>query len=550
MPCLTLLELWINMKKLIFALFLISTSIYASSQPPKLIVQLVVDQLRGDLLHQYQAGFSSSGFNYLLSHSLDYQNAHHPHANTVTCVGHATIATGAYPTLHGVIANEWFDAAQQKTIYCMEDLNSKILPTSRSKTPLPGRSPRNLLASTLSDELILAQKGRAFGVSFKDRSAITLAGHAGKAFWFDKENGGFVTSEHYYQNYPHWVVDWNNHFQPTDKTWFLTKSIEHYRYARAPRFKNRFAGFGQRFPHHLGKPSQAEYYKYLSMTPFVDELAADFAIRLLHEEKLGLEQDKTDYLAISFSAVDAIGHQFGPNSLESEDNLLRLDQTITKLLAAIDQQVGLANTLIIVTADHGISDSPAYLAKHHLYENQVLTTETVKNTLANALAQRFKLPSDTVVAIDLPYVYLNHRLINEHQLTVQVVGNYLTEQLRELPGVFQAYTLPLASREHDWLSAKVDKMAFPGRAGDLYIVPPPYQALADKSEQRVSHGTPWSYDSYVPLLFVNPAFKAHLIARPVYTIDIAPTLAALLQIKAPSAAVGQPLAEVEAYYEK
>lgn len=531
------------MKKIISLFFLLIATTVCAWQP-KLIVQIVVDQLRGDLLQQYQGQFSPSGFNYLLSHGVNYQNAHHPHANTVTCVGHATIATGAYPTLHGVVANEWFDKAQNKTIYCMDDPQAKILPTTRTHGNLAGRSPRNLLASTISDEIVLAQKGRAFAVAFKDRAAITLAGHAGKAFWFDKENGGFVTSDHYFKHYPQWVVDWDKRYQPSDKTWSLSKSITQYRYAKAPVFTHHFQAFGQHFPHHLGQPSGADYYKYLSMTPFVDEMAADFFIKLLHEEKLGVDADKSDYLAISFSAVDAIGHQFGPNSIESEDNLLRLDATIAKVLTALDKQVGLNNTLIVLTADHGISDSPAYLASHAMYENHVLKTQTIQDTITSALAQRFQLPSETVAGIDLPYVYLNHRLINDKQLNVHAVGAYLCEILRELPGVFQAYTLPLANTEPDWLSAKVDKMAFVDRAGDLYIVPPPYQAIADKSEQRVAHGSPWNYDSYVPLLFVNPQLKTQKITRPVNTTDIAATLAALLQIKAPSGSVGQPLAEV------
>lgn len=531
------------MKTLIYSLLLLLTMPLSAGQP-KLIVQLVVDQLRGDLLQQYHKEFSAAGFNYLLDHSINYQNAHHPHANTVTCVGHATIATGAFPTLHGVIANEWFDRTHHKTVSCMEDQSSKILPTSRSHSTLEGRSPRNLLASTLSDELILAQKGRAFAVAFKDRSAITLGGHAGKALWFDKENGGFVSSSHYYSEYPQWVMEWNKRYQPANKTWSLGKSIELYHYAKAPRFAHRFPAFGQDFPHHLGNPTAPDYYKYLSMTPFVDEMAADFAIKLLHEEKLGLSEDKTDYLAISFSAVDAIGHQFGPNSVESEDNLLRLDGTIAKLLAAINEQVGLKNTLIVLTADHGISDSSAYLDSHNLYENHVLTTQTIQDTITTALAKRFQLPRDTLVAIDLPYIYLDHRLITDKQLTVHTVAAYLTQIVRELPGVFQVYTLPLDNIEPDWLSAKVDKMAYVERAGDLYIVPPPYQALADKAEQRVAHGTPWNYDSYVPLLFINPQFTTQKITRAVTTNDIAPTLAALLEIKAPSAATGQPLAEV------
>ncbi|KTD20569.1 alkaline phosphatase [Legionella lansingensis] len=533
------------MKKILSLLFIFCSSLaLANSHPPKLVVQLVVDQLRGDLLSKYQQKFGPDGFNYLLQHGLDYHNAHHPHANTVTCVGHATIATGSYPSLHGIVNNEWYDRASHHEINCVEDQQSPILATKHSHKSNVGRSPRNLIASTLSDEIVLAQKGQAFAVSLKDRSAITLAGHAGKAFWFDRDNGGFVTSRHYYTAYPQWVNDWNDHYVAKDQQWDLSAPKNSYTFANAPRFKNRFPGFGQSFPHHLGAPDSETYYKYLSMTPIADELTADFAIFLLQNEKLGTSEQKTDYLAISFSAVDAIGHQFGPNSLESEDNLLRLDKTLAKLLAAIDKQVGLQNTLIVLTADHGVSDAPVYLASHHIAENKALKLSQIQKIIETTLAKRFQLPANTLQAISLPYIYLDHQIIADHQLFINQVSAYLAESLRQQPGIFQAYSIPLANTEHDWLSTKVDKMAFPERSGDLYLVSPPYQALADKSEQRVAHGSPWQYDSYVPLLFVNPAFTAKRITTTVNTTDIAPTLATILSIKSPSATVGQPLLDV------
>ncbi|CDZ76882.1 Alkaline phosphatase precursor [Legionella massiliensis] len=523
--------------------FLCSSLLFASAKPPRLVVQIVVDQLRGDLINLYHNEFGLDGFNYLLAHGLDYHNTHHPHANTVTCVGHATIATGSYPALHGIISNNWYDRKTGLTPYCVDDPQSAILPTPRSQKKMAGRSPKYLVASTLSDEMVLAQTGRAFAVSLKDRAAITLAGHAAKAFWFDKHNGGFITSQHYYSAYPQWVNDWNKHYQAKELTWKLSRPVASYHFAEAPKFINRFPGFGQTFNHQLS-PNADKYYKYLSMTPFADELTADFAINLLAQENLGKNPDKTDYLAISFSAVDAIGHQFGPNSLESEDNLLRLDQTLAKLFAAIDKQVGLQNTLIVLTADHGVSDSPAYLSAHKIIENQSINFTGLRKLIEEALAKRFKLPPNSLEAIMPPYLYLNHQLIEEQQLTISEVSSYLAEFLNQQPSIFKVYPLPLTKTDIDWLSDKVNRMAFPERIGDLYLVPLPYEAFDGKNKHRVSHGTPWQYDSYVPLLFANPAFKAQRIFKPVNTTDIAPTLAALLLIKAPSASVGQPLQEV------
>lgn len=537
------------MKKLklisLLTLFLLgSPLLFAKVNQPKLVVQIVVDQLRGDLIHQYQQAFGPKGFNYLLANGLDYHNTHHTHANTVTCAGHAAVATGSYPALNGIIANDWYDRKTGKTVYCVEDLQSPILPTSRSKKTLEGRSPRNLMVSTLSDEVVLAKKGRAFAVSLKDRSAITLAGHAGKAFWFDKENGGFVTSKHYYSSYPQWVNAWNSQYTAKKEVWTLSRDMANYRNAQSPRFSNRFPGFGLSFPHHTGAPGSSYYYKYLSMTPFADELTADFAISLLAHENLGKTPEKTDYLAVSFSAVDSIGHQFGPNSMESEDNLYRLDNTLAKFFQAIDKHIGLDNTLIILTADHGVSDASNYLAAHQLEGTRSITMAELHQTIVKDLANRFQLPEKTLVAVSLPFVYLDHQIINEHHLSINEVSRHLATNLRQLPGIYQAYPLPLTATETDWLSAKVDKMAHPERAGDLYLIPPPYFILAEQQEVRVNHGTPWQYDSYVPLLFANPGFKAQQFSRAVDVTSIAPTLATLMMIKAPSGAIGQPLPEV------
>ncbi|HHT0594544.1 TPA: alkaline phosphatase family protein [Legionella anisa] len=523
------------MKK-IMSLFFSLISLLANASPPLLVVEVVVDQLRGDLLQQYQDKFSSNGFNYLFAHGINFQNTYHVHANTVTCVGHATLATGTDPVFHGIIANSWFNRETQKTESCVKDLKSKILPTIHTKKPMTGRSPQNLMASTLSDEIVLAKKGRAFGISYKDRAAIILAGHAGKAFWFDKKNGGFITSTYYYSAYPSWVVDWNKHYSPQNETWSLSNKITSYR----------FKEFQQNFPHHTGEPTEPSYFEILEAMPKIDELTGDFAIKLLQEEKLGTNNKQTDYLAISFSAVDGVGHEFGPNSLESEDNLIRLDNTIAKLLQAVDNQVGLKNTLIVLTADHGVANSSPYLKANHFKTASPLTLKDLRMLIANTLAEKFNLPEETIQSIELPYIYLNHALIGEQHVAYQDVTDKLLSILRQQKGIFQAYSLPVNYTSQDWLSDKVNRMVFLNRAGDLYLVFPPNTLVPDQTD--IDHGSPWQYDSYVPLLFAHPAFQPKRIMKLTKTTDIAPTLAALLQITAPSAAFGQPLKEVTQYF--
>ncbi|QMT59894.1 alkaline phosphatase family protein [Legionella sp. PC997] len=534
------------MKKYLCSLFLVLISLNAFAQitQPKLVVQLVIDQLRGDLIFQHQQQFGNGGFNYLLSHAIDYHNTHHPHANTTTCAGHATVATGSFPALHGVVNNEWYDRKSQQMVYCMEDLKTNVLRTPHTRIVIPGRSPKNLYTSTLSDEVILSQKGRVFGVSLKDRSAITLAGHAGKAFWFDTTNGGFVTSTYYYPQYPQWVKNWNKNYSPQDYAWHLSRSKTEYQNSNSPIFYHEDELFGQTFPHHITQAPSPEYFKSLSRSPKADQLTADFAEHLLTEERLGQSSGKTDYLGISFSGVDAIGHQFGPHSLESEDNLLELDKTLAHLLSVIDKQVGLNNTLIVLTADHGVNDGPTYLKAHRMHEINPIDVPKMEQYIRTLLKKQYTLPEETLMSITPPYIYLNHKVISQHKIKLSEVKRYLARALTLQPGIFKAYVLPLTDSEKDWLSAKVDKMYFPDRSGDLYLVQPPNQSNGTKGIDRVAHGSPWQYDSYVPLLFVHPDFKPQRIFRSTYTTDIAPTLSAILMIKNPSGAVGHPLLEV------
>ncbi len=530
------------MKKILaFSLMVLCHTLFANNQPPKLVVQIVVDQLRGDLIHKYLPHLTDKGFHYLISHGIDYDNAHHPHANTVTCAGHATISTGSYPSLHGIVANDWYDKALQKSVYCVEDPNSAILPTPRYKISKDGRSPKNLIASTLSDELVLAQKGRSYAVSLKDRSAITLAGHAGKAFWFDNKNGGFITSKYYYSSYPQWVNEWNRQYRPEEKTWVLSSNLNTYDYAKAPRFERSLSSFGQSFPHHIKNIDADEYYNHLAMSPFADELTADFAITLLRKEHLGQGQ-QTDYLAISFSSVDVIGHQFGPNSIESEDNIRRLDKTLANFFEALNREVGLQNTLIILTADHGMSDSSPYLQKHGIDTHNPLTLDSLRQKIEESLALKFHLPKNTLQSITWPYLYLDETIINEHHLSLKKVSRYLVDVLKKEPGIYEAYSMPLTTIPNDWLSRKVNKMSFPKRVGDIYLVLPAYTSI--EQEPPVYHGSPWRYDAYVPLIFSHPAIKVQRLSTPVRTTDIAPTIANILAIRAPSASTGRPLTEV------
>lgn len=530
------------MKRLKVALFISLFSAGLQAQQPRLVVQLVVDQLRSDLIARYHSHFNNKGFNRLSEHGLAYHNATHNHANTVTCVGHATIATGAPPAYHGIVANNWYDKASKQTVYCAYDPNYPLL--SKPGIAAEGRSPTRLTTTTLSDVWRLANKGAVYAVSYKDRSAITLAGHSGKAFWFDKDIAQATSSTFYYQSLPKWIKQWNQAHPTQAYQWQLSKPLVSYINRNEARFANRFPTFNASFPHQSGLPGTPRYRKFLSMTPKADYLTNRFAIALLKEYKLGLRDNKTDYLAISYSGNDAIGHQFGPNSIECEDNLYRLDQEIGILLDAIDAQVGLNNTIIILTADHGVQDSKVDLIKRHIKPDNGQEAETVVDKIASILSSNWHLDKSAIEAVDLPYIYLNHQIINDNNLSVSTIKQTLAAKLNGTSPVFRAVTMPYVNSANDSLDKLIVAMSVPERSGDLYLVPYPSHSMSPYEDSRVMHGSPWQYDRSVPLVVFNGHWQHHDIYRPVATTDIASTLSLLLSIQKPASSIGKPLHEV------
>ena len=350
--------------------------------PPKLILQITVDQLRGDLPTRYIDRMGDGGFRYLLDNGVVFKDAHHAHANTETIVGHVTLATGAQPSEHGMVANVWFDREKNRLVYNIEDEHHPLLskgadinketevdPTQKI-AEVSGRSPSNILVSTFSDELALHTAGKAkiFGVSVKDRAAVALAGHAGKAFWFSKESGEFVTSKYYYDQYPKWVNSWNAN-KPVDQydgaAWELLNRQESYVHGEQDDlpWESAFGNYGRTFPHSFGERQGKYFTTLLTLSPAGDRLTLDFAKELMNNESIG-EDEVTDFLAISFSSTDYVGHFFGPFSLEAEDNLLRLDKTLEELFEFVDNKIGLKNTLIVLSADHGGAEAPGYLQQY------------------------------------------------------------------------------------------------------------------------------------------------------------------------------------------
>ena len=347
----------------------------------RLVLQLTVDGLRGDLLDRYRNGLSPDGFRLLLERGTVFTNAHHEHANTETIVGHATLATGAHPSGHGMIGNVWYDRDARELAYNIEDPESPILLTreeeregaqvdpAQKQSRTKGRSPRALLAATLGDTLAAFTAGgaRVFGVGGKDRSAVSMAGRVGKAFWFSTDTGDFVTSRYYYDEYPGWAVEWNDRRQAEShagKAWTLLNDQGTYLLGdRDDRpYEVDLKGYGRTFPHAFGSAEHPLFATRLVVSPVGDRLTADFAKALVRAEQIG-QDDVPDYLSVSFSGVDAVNHFFGPSSLENEDVVLQLDRTVADLLSFIDMAVGLEHTLVVLSADHGMAEMPEYMTE-------------------------------------------------------------------------------------------------------------------------------------------------------------------------------------------
>jgi hypothetical protein len=546
--------------------FMLAPASRAATPPPRLVLQVTVDQLRGDLPERFLAGMGEGGFRYLLDNGVVYANAHHAHANTETIVGHATLATGAHPSDHGLVGNVWFDRASEQLVYNVEDARYPLLsagadvdratevdPTQKvAKTD--GRSPSAILVSTFSDELAISTAGKAkvFAVSVKDRGAISMAGHAGKAFWFSKQNGEFVTSRFYYDRYPEWVQAFNA-TRPAQRyantQWELLRQPADYLLGDKDDqpWETAFGSFGRVFPHPYG-PGDGKYFTtLLTLSPAGDELTLDFARQLVENEAIGAD-DVTDYLSVSFSSTDYVGHLFGPSSLEAEDNLLRLDRTLARLLAFVDEKVGLKNTLIVLSADHGGPEVPGQLNQFGIEADYVNPDEWDKAAGIESLKKRFGIGGELIQKFFPPYVYLDREVIRERGLSQAEVEQAVAEEMMKFKGVALAVS-STALMEGRVPDTAMTRSILNGhnlkRSGDVYVVFEPHWFINDFDGLTVAstHGSPWQYDSFVPVIFAGAGLQPQRVYREIQTIDVARTLAAWTGTKPPSGASGQILVE-------
>ncbi|MDE1177437.1 MAG: alkaline phosphatase family protein [Edaphobacter sp.] len=494
---------------------------------PKLIIAIAVDQFRYDYTTRFRARYNA-GLSKMLSEGAIYTDAHQDHFPTVTATGHATYLSGSVPATSGIIGNEWYDRKSGKVITSVEDAETRLLGVDGEKE---GSSPHNLIVSTVGDELKIADRGasRVIGISMKDRAAILPAGRmADAAYWVDNLTGAVVSSTWYQPELPEWVKQFN-----AQKTALKSLGASWHAVGDEPSSTPLMT-----LPATPGKA----YFSQWEETPFANEMLEEFAERVMNNEKLG-KHEQTDILTISFSANDHLGHAVGPDAPEVEDMSVRTDRVIGKLLdAAVKQAGGRENVLVILTADHGVAPVPEVNLKRKMPGGRLDKTVYI-STVESALEKKFG-EGKWVIATQESGFYLNDELIQSKKLKHSAVEDEVATTVMTLPYVASVYTRTQLLR-HEASQSQIDEYIarafYPQRGPDVLVVLKPYYLFG---KEGTSHGSPYDYDSHVPLLFWGGGIRAGVYSEKVGISDVAPTLAAILQIQAPSGTVGHILPEV------
>jgi len=524
------------------------------NQGPKLVVGIVVDQMRQEYLYRFYSKFSEGGFKRIMGAGFMLKNAHYNYAPTFTGPGHASIYTGTTPAIHGIIGNDFYEKALNKSVNCVEDARYAPVGTGEGNGDV---SPWRMLSTTITDELKVSsqRKSKVIGISFKDRGAVLPAGHmADAAYWFDGKSGRFISSTYYMSKLPVWVDAFNKRNLADaylSKTWNTSLPIEQYTESGpddAP-YENKLGGKERpTFPYNLKElRKKSSGFDLLSSTPFANDYLTELAKATLEGEQLGTRLS-TDFLTISYSTPDIIGHAMGPNSIEVEDTYIRLDKNIEELLTKLDGQVGDGNYTLFITADHAVAEVSQYLIDSKIpagYYN----VESLEKRLKEFLRKYF--PGKEIIADISNYqIFLNQDVFSENPRTsgvdliiaTELINNFLMSE----EGIANGYT-ESALRQASFTEGGLRGMVMRGynakRSGDIAYVLQPGWMEWDRS-QGSTHGSPYSYDTHVPMLFYGFGVKQGSSVRYHPITDIAPTLSVLLQIKFPSGCTGQPIDEL------
>ncbi len=520
---------------------------------PKLVVGIVVDQMRQEYLYRFYDKFGTGGFRRLVGDGFMLKNAHYNYTPTVTGPGHASVYTGSTPAIHGIVGNDFYDKQTKKMVNCVGDPLYMPIGTPSGNGDV---SPWRMLSSTVTDELKLftQKRSKVIGISFKDRGAVLPAGHmADAAYWYDGQSGKFITSSYYTSKLPDWVVKFNAQNLPEkylSQDWNTLLPKEQYiesgpddnPYERKISEQSKSV-----FPYKLSQIRAKSSYALLSETPFANDFLTEMAKAAVANEQLG-KHTVPDFLCISYSAPDAIGHRTGPNSIEVEDVYLRLDKNMEDLLKKLDQEVGAGNYTVFLTADHAVADVPQYLRDNKVpagYFNEDNLRARLDETLSSYYPGK-----NFIENISNNQIFLNHEAFQPDPkvsgIDMFIVTELIGKILMTMDGVANYYTEAML-RESDYDGGGIKGSIVRGynnrRSGDIvfYLEPGWFDS---GSVAGTTHGSPYTYDTHVPILFYGYGIKKGSSVRYHRITDIAPTISMLLKIKLPSGATGQPVEEI------
>jgi len=521
----------------------------ATDAKPKLVVGIMVDQMRWDYVNKFKPFFKTqNGFLKLMNQGASCNNNLIPYIPTVTACGHTAVYTGSTPAIHGITGNSWYDNIQQKMVYCVEDNSVQAVGIENSSA---GKmSPLNVWTTTIGDELKLATnfKSKVYGISLKDRGAIIPAGHsADGAYWYDSKSGNFISSTYYGKLLPSWLTDYNNakkvdSFYKLGWSLSLPKSVyeancdaDQNEYESSP-----FGKDAKGFPYNLNQFIGKDYGK-VATTPYGNNLVLDVATKTLINEKMGLD-DITDLLAVSFSSPDYIGHAFGPNSWETLDGYIKLDEILAQFFTILDQQVGKDNYTVFLTADHAVAPIPGYAQKNKIPAGTI-SDDGIKTELGKMLSSKGLNPK-LISAITEFNIYFNHNLMDSLQVNQDKLTALITNYLEQKSNIIQVVEsrkaaiapLPQSIRE------RIVNGYNPQRSGDLIFITK--SGVVGGGNTGTGHGVFYNYDAHIPLLFYGKGIKKGQVNNVNYMTDIAPTITTLLGIQMPSGSIGKPILEV------
>ena len=516
---------------------------------PKLVIGIVIDQMRYDYLTRFADRYSKDGFNRILKNGFSLENAHYNFIPTYTAVGHASIYAGTSPNNHGIISNNWYDKVLKKSIYCVDDADYK---TIGNNGIVGQKSPHRLYTTTVADQLQLAQnmQGKTIGIAIKDRSAILPVGHtANAAYWYDAGNKNqWITSSFYMEELPDWVKAFNSNNKADaylNETWETLYDIKTYSQSRADNniYENNLNGQEKPvFPKNLKKlREQNDNFSLIKTIPAGNTYTIDFAKAVIKGEQLG-KSEFTDFLAVSFSSTDYVGHRYGVASVETEDTYLRLDKDLAHFFNFLDTEVGKENYTLFLTADHAAVHVPSYLQSLKIPAHYISTTKLKK--FLSDITQKYFNSKELIENVSNYQIFLNQEKIEALGFNKNTVAQRLADEVLSFDKIYKAVTAETLQTTNftEGIMHSLQQGYNPKFSGDVLMIP--YPATLNYSRKGTSHGSGYSYDTHVPVIFYGNGIKKGASKKTYKIIDIAPTISNLLKIEAPNGTSGNIIDEV------